>query len=173
MTETEVATPPAPFGRALFFAVVLIVMDAFVLNQGVLAMLVGIWMLLVALPRTFLAKKFAAVRGPRLRNIATYLAAACAVFVLNGLNNSIAQDRADVLVSAVKQFHSKHQRYPRSLDELVPEFLHAVPLAKHTLSYNRFVYMTSDDDTVLFYVNVPPFGRPTYSFARNEWGYLD
>jgi hypothetical protein len=41
------------------------------------------------------------------------------------------------------------------------------------LTFNDFWYRTSPESTVLFYVELPPFGRPTYSFTRNEWGYLD
>jgi hypothetical protein len=26
---------------------------------------------------------------------------------------------------------------------------------------------------LLYYVAIPPFGRPTFDFARDSWGYID
>lgn len=89
------------------------------------------------------------------------------------MNNRVAQARAETLIAAVKTFHVKNQRYPGSLEELVPDFIDQVPLAKYTLGSNKFQYTTSDSSTSLFYVQFPPFGRRTYSFTGNAWGYLD
>ena len=169
--SSQAAVPSLP--RALVLSALLLLIDAFIFNQGVLALLVGLWLLFVSLPRTFLAGKFRAVRRERIRNLAVYFVAVVLVFVFNAANNSLARARAEVLISAVKSFHAKNQRYPKSLEELVPDFIDGVPLAKYTLGLNKFWYGTSADSTFLFYVEVPPFGRPTYSFTRNEWGYLD
>ena len=174
MTTNEPASVSQPSLRqAVLYGTLLVTVDVFLLGQGALALLVGICMLFIALPRTFLVRKFAAVRARRLRNIAVYLVAVIAVFLLNAENNRIARDRADILVSAVKAFHAKNQRYPNSLQELVPEHIDRVPLAKYALMFNRFSYHASDQGASLFYVDLRPFGRPTYSFTRNEWGYLD
>jgi hypothetical protein len=62
---------------------------------------------------------------------------------------------------------------PKSLQDLVPEYIERVPVAKYTFLFNRFWYYSSNDDTTLFYVELPPYGRPTYSFSRKEWGYVD
>jgi len=175
MPEQEAASPPRrpSLARALVLGALLVAVDAFFLNQGALALVVGLWLLFVSLPRTFLARKFQAVRRERLTNLAVYFVAVILVFVLNAWNNSMARSRAEVLISAVKSFHARNQRYPNSLEELVPQFIDRVPLAKYTFTFNNFWYRTSAESTVLFYVEVPPFGRPTYSFTRNEWGYLD
>ena len=61
-----------------------------------------------------------------------------------------------------------------SLNDLVPEFVDRVPLAKYTLAFNEFhYYFTSKRGTHLFYVAMPPFGRRVYSFVRDQWTYLD
>lgn len=86
---------------------------------------------------------------------------------------ALLRGRAEVLITAVKSFHAKNQRYPKSLEELVPEFIDWVPLAKYTFVFSSFWYGTAPDNTILSYVDLPPFGRPTYSFTRNEWSYLD
>jgi hypothetical protein len=169
--STSLAVPS--WRRALLLGSLLIVLDAFYLNQGGIALLVGLWLLVISLPRTFLAKKFATVRRQRLRNITIYFVAVILVFMFNAVNNTIAKRRADVLVSAVKAFHAKNQRYPKSLEELVPDYVERIPLAKYTLTFDRFWYYSEGSDTWLVYVEIPPFGRPIYHFARDEWTYLD
>jgi hypothetical protein len=59
------------------------------------------------------------------------------------------------------------------LEELVPEFIPNVPLAKYNFGFNQFVYSRNEDDATLYYFAVPPFGRPVYDFASREWKYLD
>lgn len=135
-------------------------------------MLVGLGLLLVSLPRTYL-RKFASVRSKRLRNLGIYLSAVVLVFGLNALNNRLAQSRADFLITAVNLFYSENQGYPQSLEQLVPRYIKEVPLAKYTLVFNQFRYARSETDTYLYYMDLPPFGRPTYSFQKAEWLYLD
>jgi len=53
------------FRPAISLAVLLVVIDALFLSQGVIALLVGLWSLFVGLPRTFLAKEYVAVRAQR------------------------------------------------------------------------------------------------------------
>lgn len=171
-------TPPSPevkvpsLTRAVVLAILLVIVDALWLNQGVIAFLVGLGLLFVGLPRALL-RKFVPVRPQRLRNLGVYLSAVVLVFLINALNSRLAQSRAEVLVSAVKSFHSENQRYPQSLEELVPRHIEQVPLAKYTLMFNQFRYFTSDNATYLEYMDMPPFGRPVYSFSRGEWLYLD
>lgn len=169
-TPPEVKAPS--LARAAFLAALLITVDAFLLNQGAIAVLVGLGLLFIGLPRTFL-RKFVAVRPQRLRNLGIYLSAVALVFTLNTLNNKIARNRAEVLVSAVKSFHTENQRYPKSLEELMPKYVEQIPLAKYTLMFNKFGYKTSENDTYLMYTDMPPFGRPIYSFPRGTWDYLD
>lgn len=174
MSSEQPTAPKAPsLRRALLLGSLLVFLDAFFINQGGIALLVGLWVLVIGLPVTFLSKKFVTVRRQRLRDIAIYIAAVILVFVFNAANNNIAKRRADVLVSAVKAFHAENRHYPKSLEELVPQYVERIPLAKYTLTSNRFFYSGSDQDAILFYVELPPFGRPTYSFARDEWTYLD
>ena len=150
----------------------LVVFDAFLLNQGGIAAISGVVLLFVALPLTFLPR-FVGVRRQRLRNLAIYLTAVVLVFALNAANNRVAHARAERLVVAVKAYHAKYQRYPQTLDALVPEFVERVPLAKYTLVFNQFFYSNLEGKAALFYTELPPFGRPTYSFTYDRWTYLD
>jgi hypothetical protein len=158
-------------GRVVSLAVLLVFVDAFCLNQGGIAGFTGI-VLLVRL-RRISREKVAAVQRHRLRNWGIYMTAVVLVFVLNVTNNKIAQRRANTLVSAVKGYHAKYQRYPESLNELVPEFAQRIPRAKYTLLFSFFWYGNEEGSAILFYVAVPPFARPTYSFSRDKWIYPD
>jgi len=109
-SEQPTALAAPSWRRALLLGSLLIFLDAFYLNQGGIALLVSLWLLVISLPRTFLAKTFATVRKQRLRNITIYFVAVILVFVFNAANNTIAKRRADVLVSAVKAFHAKNQQ---------------------------------------------------------------
>jgi len=169
--DSQEAPKVAPLYQALTGATVLVFFDAFFLNQGVYSVLLGLWLVLVSLPRSFI-RRFNPVRPQRLRNVGIYLVAVLMVFSLNWANNRIAQARAEGLVAEIKTFHFKYGHYPASLEELVPEFIEQVPIAKHTLGFNRFIYY-GGKDAMLMYVAIPPFGRPYYNFADDRWGYLD
>lgn len=170
-SEPQSRRNPTSLGRAVSLALLLVFVDAGLFNQGVIAAITGI-VLLVRLP-WMLSDKSTATRRIRLRNFAIYMTAVVLVFALNIGNNMIAQRRADALVVAVKAYRAKYQCYPDSLKDLVPEFADSIPVAKYTL-WGAFWYAKYEGDrALLFYVAVPPFGRPTYSFARGEWTYLD
>lgn len=154
------------------WAAALIVVDAFVINQGVIAAVVAVWVLVISLPRAAFSK-VPDQRRLRLARIGILLGAAAVVFALNGANNRLAEQRAQRLVAAVKGFHQKHQRYPSTLEELVPEFIDRVPRAKYTLGSGDFRYLSGPKTHALLYVKFPPFGRPTYNFEQGRWGYLD
>jgi hypothetical protein len=171
--EQSALVTPQSFRRALLAGTLLVVVDALYINQGLIAGLIVFWLLLGGLPLTFLAKKYVTVRAHRFRNQAIYFVAAIIVFALNAANNQLAQSRGEALVSDIKAFHVRNERYPKSLEELVPDYVESVPLAKYTFGFNEFRYFVSDHSVLLFYTHFPPFGRPTYSFDRDEWVYVD
>lgn len=147
--------------------------DAIYLNQGAISLITAVYLIFVAMPGAAWAKRYAGVRKRRFLEIGVYLGAVALVFTLNAANNEIAARRADRINAAVEQFHSKTHRYPNALSELVPEFIKRIPLAKYTLELNSFKYIHNKTDPLLLYVAIPPFGRPTYSFARRTWAYSD
>lgn len=158
--------------RAVLAGTLLVIIDAFWLNQGAIAGLVGVGLVLIGLPLALL-KKPHSVRVQRLRNLAIYAASVALVFILNAWNNHLAAERAEVVVSAVKAFYEKNHQYPMSLYDLTPQFLDHVPRAKYTLDQNTFYYHVTKGQAVLFYVKFPPFGRPIYRFSEDKWGYID
>lgn len=174
MADDSLPKPPreTTVRHAVLAGTLLVLVDAFWLNQGVIAGLVGAGLLVIGLPLALLRKPYPA-RAQRLRNLAIYMASVVLVFVLNALNNRIAATRAEMIISSVKAFHAKNGRYPESLNNLAPEFLEHIPLAKYTLSQNKFYYHVADGSAVLFYVEVPPFGRPIFRFSEGKWDYID
>lgn len=162
---------PSPV-RAFVLSGALITLDAVWLGQGVIAAFVAIWLIMISVPRSFLAR-YAPVRALRLRNIAIYLGAVAVVVAFNVIDNRVAQARSEKLVAAVEAFHAKAGFYPRSLQELVPTYLDSVPRAKYSLAFNQFMYWRTQESAFLMYVSMPPFGRPTYSFSEKRWSYID
>ena len=85
----------------------------------------------------------------------------------------MARQRAGTVIAAVEAFHAAEKRYPDTLAQLAPKYLESVPRAKYTVFFGDFIYFTAAGDATLEFVALPPFGRPTYRFARGRWGYLD
>lgn len=168
MSESATVVRVPPLKRVLLCASAIFVVDAIVLNQGAIAMSVGLWMALGTLPLTLRAK-YASVRGERLRNIGVYVTACVLVLAYNSVNNDIANEQAENVVTAVKAFHAKYQRYPKTLPEIVPEFIAEIPRAKYTVLSGEFRYLAGDGKPLLLYQVLPPFGTRMYYFESGTW----
>lgn len=150
----------------------LVFVDGFYLNQGVIAGVVGLWVLLVSLPRSALTKD-AKQKRRRFHRAAIMLGVVLLVFGLRWANIEIGKKRADELVVAIQAFHNEYQKYPESLEEIVPQFIGSIPRSNYSLDFSDFYYVSTPDSHSLFYVEFPPFGRPTYDFESGKWGYMD
>ncbi|WP_224362860.1 hypothetical protein [Hyalangium versicolor] len=86
-----------------------------------------------------------------------------------------AQKNAEQIVAACRAFERKHGRLPTTLEELVPEFLPALPKALYDGPHFGFVYDVTPEPPrhVLGWTDRIPFGRPYYVFEEDRWGYLD
>ncbi len=161
--------------RTLVIASVLLFADAFVLNQGIIALATALGALVGGIPRALFIWWRGKPRTARLRAARTgiYVAVAVLVLSVNFANNQLARRRADTLIAACHQYEARHGRLPDRLDELVPDFIPSVPLAKYTLGFNTFMYMARPGHHSLMWVALPPFGRPYYAFEDNRWSILD
>jgi len=118
-------------------------LDAFILNQGVVALCLILVTMFVFLPRTLWARHTdRRLYDQPLAKAGIYLLTAVAVFACNPLQNRMADRRAIKIGNACLAFHAKCQHYPGRLDELVPHFLPSVPVAKYTLGGNDFFYFS-------------------------------
>jgi hypothetical protein len=167
--ERSSTAPARRVGGLLVAPAALFVIDAFVLNQGALAALVAVVALLIGVPAALChgigRREWSGARRHALRAL-FFALAAVAVILVNRAQNDLARGRAGAIIAACEAFQGRHARYPATLAELVPEFLSSVPRAKYTLGFSEFSYvMRPDGPPTLFYVSLPPFGRPVYSFA--------
>jgi hypothetical protein len=150
--------------------------DAFVLNQGIVALILILLTMFVFLPRALWVRRADwTLFQLRLARAGIYLLTAIAVFGCNALQNRMADRRAIKIGNASLAFHAKYQRYPHNLQELVPEFLSSVPVAKYTLGGDSFFYFSPPNgrEPRLYYEALPPFGRRFYHMETKSWGYLD
>jgi hypothetical protein len=160
--------------RTLITAALILLIDAFVLNQGLIAVLALAWALVILLPMAIVSvfRDHSQARQ-RFFRAAIYVLAALAVFGANALNNMLARHRANQVIVALQEFKAVNGKYPDRLDQLVPKFLRKVPRPKYTLdSSNTFDYFSSSS-AVLMYRVLPPFGRAIYRLEEKKWSYLD
>ncbi|MCB1746501.1 MAG: hypothetical protein H6977_02625 [Gammaproteobacteria bacterium] len=166
-TRTPVrALAGAPASAAL---ATLFVLDALVLGQGLLAAGLVLFAVLVLLPRAWLYRQAGRATRPALAAAGACLACAVAIMVTINFNNHLARSRAAELVGVIEHFRGVAGRYPRSLEELVPRYLPAVPRAKLALGFDGFLYFNRRGRVLLAFADAPPFGRQVYDFATRRW----
>jgi hypothetical protein len=154
---------------------VVYVVDAFVLNQGALAVVIALFFIAALVP----VLAFVAIKRELGRALSWFVRAgiftltAAAVLGTNYLQNLLARHRAEEVIAACERYHLAHGSYPDQLSDLVPALLPGVPRAKYVLAFGHFDYHAAAGRHTLGYTALPPFGRPFYVFEELRWGYLD
>ena len=170
LNATPYGTRPTRWLRPILLSLLLVALD----EQGLVALLLAVFLILLYLPRSLVAAKYRGCRQERLIRWAIYLTAIFMVFALRYYNISLAKERADQIIVAVEAFVVHHGKYPERLTELVPQFIPEIPAkAKWTLLDSSFRYMNAQDSPSLMYVVMPPFGRRVYYFEARQWSDLD
>ncbi len=159
--------------KTIIIALVLFVVDAFVLNQGVIAAILILAIIFWRLPKSAILKFKNQSPKIQLTKSLIYGVTAICVFGANTINNKIAESRAEQLIHIIEQYHQANGKYPAQLSDLAPTFIPNVPIAKYTLGFNKFWYINRDENASIFYVAMPPFGRPIYNFNNKSWGYIN
>ncbi len=174
--EDEVAV--TPYGsrwtrwiRPIGLSLLLIFLD----GLGVFAFLIGAILILVYLPRSFLAKKYAACRKERMIRFAIYLSAVVVILGLIPINKQIAEERAERIIAAVENYKAANGKYPDRLDQLAPQFIAEIPTkARISFADIGFRYHAgSEGRPTLMYLAMPPYYRRVYSFQTKSWGFID
>jgi hypothetical protein len=165
-----------PYVKALCVAASIFILDAVILNQGFIAVILILLALFVFFPiAVLLRRRDKRNYEQRLVKIAIYVLTGVAVLACNALQNRVADRRAILIGNACLAYRAKYHQYPAELDELVPEFLSSVPRAKWNgegFRYSRWP-LDADHEPMLYYAAVPPFGRRFYHMESRAWGYLD
>ncbi|OJW10541.1 MAG: hypothetical protein BGO49_22735 [Planctomycetales bacterium 71-10] len=92
------------------------------------------------------------------------------------INDTIQRGVAEVnsrrIVAACEDFHVANGRFPKTLDELVPQYMDSVPVAKYCLGPGcRFLYIPNAP--LLVWEVVTPYYRKIYNFNSRTWSYID
>ena len=175
MSINEKTQPPGMVRTAAVLAA-LFLLDLGYAGQGIFSLFVAVCGL------AFLAvgALWSAIRGaaPLARSRALragmYLVLGAATLATTRLHAANAETQAARVIDACRAFEARQGMLPDRLEELVPEFLPAVPRAKYTLAWGEFTYWTSEKKLhTLMYVAVAPFGRRLYHFEEARWSELD
>jgi hypothetical protein len=167
--------PRASHRTAVVLALLFIV-DLGYSGQGLfsLAVAAGGLVLLTAGALWSLARGIRGQASSRARRARAYLLLGVAAFAAIQFHQATAQHHAAEVIAACQAYKVRHGIFPAALQQLVPEFLPAVPRAKYTLAYGEFTYWASSEkDHTLMYVALPPFGRRLYHFEQGVWTQLD
>jgi hypothetical protein len=93
-----------------------------------------------------------------------YLTVIFAVFAFCITSLHIADERAARLINAVEEFHADHNRYPYSLQQLVPKYVKVVPPVKLNLMSPYFLYSRDSERRGLGWYE----GKELYWYYFNE-----
>jgi hypothetical protein len=89
------------------------------------------------------------------------------------LNRHIGNRNAKKIIRAVERYKADEGHYPAQLNDLVPEYMHGIPVCAYRISNNQYRYSYTDTAHYLMYANLPPYGRRVYHFRNQEWTYID
>ncbi len=96
-----------------------------------------------------------------------------AVFVANASAEPNGRPPGSGTGQSLPGLSRKYNRYPQRLDDLVPEFIPTVPIAKDTLGGGGSFFYSSrpgGGEPMLYYEVLPPFGRRFYHLETDELG---
>ena len=160
---------PASLLPVLFFAGLLFVMDALIVNVVFFSLLVGIPLVVVGLPLLLLKRDG---RRQGLGIIGIFAGVLVMVVVMVKVNAYVAPLHADRLIVAIESYRAATGVYPKELDDLVPKFIDHVPRAQYTLG-GRFWYSGGGtaEPPKLWY-NPHQMDHRIYRFETKDWGYL-
>jgi hypothetical protein len=91
----------------------------------------------------------------------------------NAVQLGVAEANAQRVVAACEAYHAANGRFTEKLDELVPQYMNSVPVAKYCLGPSRCFYYSSFGTPMLYWQVVPPHFRKIYNFETRSWSYLD
>ncbi len=98
-----------------------------------------------------------------------YLLTVAAILAVQWANNHMAERNSIRLIAAVYKFKTEHRSYPRSLGQLVPGYLAAVPRSHFTVFNGHFSY----ENLTLLYWHSWPSTMLCYGFESKIWRVYD
>jgi len=165
-------------GITLIAAVVFLI-DSFLLGENVLAWIVAVIFVLLNILE---AAKHTPHDWPQVRHnlakAAVYGLMVAGVYSVNKWNEGVTQDNLAQLVAANRNYLTKYMHYPEKLEELIPEFIPAIPPAKKNYSpWNAFSYeghvitwVSSPAARIIFWTTNSNHGKSYFNLETGQWG---
>jgi predicted PurR-regulated permease PerM len=147
------------------------VIDALVINVGVLGIVMLLFLFPVMLVRARRVKGDAPLYKRHVTVTALYLISAVGILLSIYINNSMAINRAERIIEACDRYNAEIGAYPDDLYDLIPDFIDRIPKAKHTYMNSRFSYGKEDGRHVLSFKVLPPSGINYYTMEEGKWGF--
>ncbi len=168
------STTPRSLRRSLTIALGLLILDGFVLGQGIIAVLLALGSLFIGLPRALWAWKDRPLMRHRLAKVALYFATALLIVQVMNLDARYAEKNAGTVIAALERYRADEGRYPDTLEALVAKgYLPALPKARFSLMHDTFLYHAREGSHRLIYIIMPPFGGRVYELETHTWETLD
>lgn len=169
MISPRRTSPRRGVGKSIIGALVILAFDVGLAGTCMFALLVcPIWFLVSVIKNS--------IQMPGWRIAAIRIAIPLLTLWLSWINGNfqynIAEEHASIIIPACEKYHVEKNEYPKTLDDLVPDYLPSVPRAKYCL-YGHFSYWNLEEHPILVWYYLPPYGRKIYNFDRREWHYLD
>lgn len=180
--ETEQNIKPSKKTKSIQFHVIVAIIfyfvDALVFQQGVITFLVTMIFVLNGIVKIAISFfKTRLILKSLIWKMGIYILCFLAAYFTIRTNDRIATKRFEQIKNALQQYKTKYNRCPESLQNLVPEFLPSIPNAKYGFisKLNQFHYFTpsGNRNSMVYYIDFPPFGRPTYTCETDSSNYLD
>ena len=111
----------------------------------------------------------------RLQRAGIYLALAILAVGAGRLQMAVMRRHADRVVRACQRYQAEHGAYPESLEALVPGYLEAIPSVNFALLSGSYHYSRRglNDPPMLWYHDLGPASRQSYSFQEGRWVHAD
>ncbi len=163
--------PKKPLIISGLSAIGIFVFDSFMLGAPAFSIFVLIYVVVYLIPVALFSIRNKAKLKFIVTKMGIYSVMLVFSFGFRAFDLSLAEKRANTVISAVEQYNQDNGHYPTFLNELVPKYLPEIP--KPRIAPGIFYYPGAPEDPHLMYTDYPPFGRLSWSFKDKEWISID
>lgn len=169
------AEPPLNLRMTLSLCGAVLAIDTLWFGAPALGVYAVLALVLWLTPRILLAWRKPELRRHRARVALVVLG----MLLLNGgiysVYEIVAQKRMTEVAEALVRYKISMGTYPERLQQLVPDYLRAIPPAKPGVIMMRAIWYhhTAPDQAALMYVSFPPYYRKVLDLHTLQWSTMD
>ena len=162
---------PAPKLHGTYVACgMILAIDVLLLGAPALGMATLIALILWILPSILFAWRKPDLRRHRALVALVTAGAVAADMAAYAAYEAIAEKRVTEVADALAQYKSRHGTYPKTLQNLVPDYLPAIPAAKSGLVVlNDIWYRHNESGPTVAYTSFPPLGSRVLNVETRAW----